>query len=44
MTMERRKEVTKFYTGMLWPKVKDLSISVFLTGKERLSFHIQLYM
>ena len=32
------REVTKFYTEMLWPKVKDLSILVFLTGKAFLSY------
>ena len=32
------REVTKFYTGMLWPKVKDLSI-LQCFGQERLSMN-----
>ena len=32
------REVTKFNTGMLWPKVKDLSI-LQCFGQERLSMN-----
>ena len=34
-----RGEVTKFYTGMLWPKVKDLSILQVLDKKGFLFIH-----
>ena len=33
------REVTKFYTGMLWPKVKDLSILQVLDKKGFLFIH-----
>ena len=33
------REVTMFYTGMLWPKVKDLSILQVLDKKGFLFIH-----
>ena len=33
------REVTKFYTGMLWPKFKDLSILQVLDKKGFLFIH-----